>query len=252
MQRQKNEEETQVPSLPPCEEATPPMKIVRGLSRAQARRLVRSLPGLLRDPDSRVSRAFVAHFAHSMFDDIHRAFLEKSTGRPDDTGDRWAPLDPRTIAQRPPQPKSPSGRGLLSREENARWRGIFASTYARLAPRIGDAAAKQRAASLAWAILKASGARTKLATLGNRKVPILMVSGKLERSLAPGSLVHDRYYPRPNQVLGYDGKAITMGTSLEYAAHVHRKRRLWPPMPRMQPWINRAVARAAEAIARLI
>lgn len=227
---------------------------------------LRKLPGYLsgRLTDQRnLSGHFNSTFVHSLFGKIQKAFKDKSNpGGRDEFGDSWAPLKPSTIAQRPLRKGEATrlgirglgraGRGLLTAAENRKWKGIFASTFARLAPVLGEAAAKAQAARLAWAILKSQGAKTKLATLGTRSVPLLVVSGRLKRSLGPGTLSAGRYSPPDEQIAKFNGNRLEIGTSVPYAGHVHKKRRLWPTIRKMQPWFAQSAQTAVQRVLDII
>lgn len=224
--------------------------------------LMRRLPGILtgrmRGVDSdRLRRTFVAAYAHSMFTNIHRAFLVKSRGGTDETGTTWKPLKPETIAAR--RLSGPSrfafaarrGRGLLTAAQDRRWRGIFASAMTRFeAEGFAPAEARAMAGQLAWAILKKQGAQTRLAVLSRRRVPILIDRGRLERSLRPGAVSGFVYRKPKEQIVEDRGQTVVLGTSVPYAARQHRTRRLWPTVRRMRDWTRQAISDGALAVAR--
>jgi len=235
-----------------------------GVRRTNLTQELRRLPGYLsgKIPDRHgYGRAFKGHFAHYIFTKIRESFLAKSDGGKDVFGDSWKPLKRETIAQRPVgrgQWKKlgllglgRGGRGLLTTSQNRLWKGIFASTLARLAPRIGEQQAKVEAAKLAWAILKSRGAKTRLESLGGRHVPILRVSDRLLDSLSPGEINDDgSYQPPPEQVLRFHRGAITVGTEVPYAKYQHKTRRLWPTGRKMAGWGKEGVDRAVEALVK--
>lgn len=228
-------------------------------------RHLKGLPGILsgRAPDPLGYReAFLSAFGQELFTRIHKGFMDKSDGKQDDVGGFWKPLKRSTIAARPIAPGERKklgilglgrgGRGLLTAGENRIWKGIFASTFARLAPRVGEGKAKALAAKLAWAILKARGAKTKLEVLGGRKVPIHIVSHRLERSLRPGTISGDHYVPPEEQVFQTKGSEFTIGTEVDYGAKLHKTRRLWPSVRKMAPWIRSATQKGVAAFVQKI
>ena len=232
---------------------------IRGMTPRQFARLPRYINGTMPDIHS-LGVVFKNAFAAEMLRQIHIAFDEKSGGGTDETGLKWKPLKRETIAQRPIQPGEwkkhgilglgRGGRGLLTAAQNKLWKGIFYSTWKRLALKIGDEAAKREAAKLAWAILKSQGAKTRLETLGDRKVPILVVSGRLSDSLEPGSVEGTAYLPPPEQLFERHWGSVTMGTKVPYAAKQHKTRPLWPSGAAMMRagWFGRAAKKAIKAV----
>lgn len=207
-------------------------------------------------PDkNRLKDTFWAAFTASMFESIHDGFLEKSERRKDELGIKWKPLARSTIAQRPIRrgEKKALGitgrrtRGLLTKEQDKLWRAIFRSRFIQLAPRIGEAAAKAEAGKLAWAILKSRGAQTKLEVLGNRVVPIGIVTGELERSLKPAKVRGPSYRPRKGQVFRQVRGGIEIGTSVLHAGFFHADRELWPEGDKLSIWIDRATSAGVQA-----
>lgn len=234
---------------------------IRGTQTASLLQEIRSLPAYLsgRLPDRhRLGHAFASAFAHGLYTRIHAAFMQKSTGGSDSTGERWKPLARSTIAARPltlGERRSlaigkPGGKGLLSASQLSLWKGIFRSNFLKLAPRIGDAQAKVQAAKIAWGVLKAQGTMTRIGTLGARKVPILINTGRLETSLQPGKLSGTEYSPPDEQVFVVQQGSVTLGSTVPYAKYVHAKRRLWPPVSKMSPWITAAAKEATENVVR--
>lgn len=240
------------------------IRIARRHKRKMLRK-VHDLPGVLsgRLPDPNGYRdTFTSAFGHNLFTKIHKAFLTKSEGRRDDLGDFWKPLKRSTIAARPIRKGERKklgilglgrgGRGLLTAGENRIWKGIFASTLARLAPRVGENKAKALAARLAWGILKARGARTRLEALGGRKVPIHIVTHRLERSLQPGTLSGRNYKPPEEQIFEIGGRGVIIGTAVPYGAKLHRTRRLWPSVRKMAPWLQTATRKGVAALVQQV
>ncbi|MBW1953240.1 MAG: hypothetical protein JRI66_09185 [Deltaproteobacteria bacterium] len=227
---------------------------LRRVPRARLVSELRDLPRYLsgRLPDvHRYGAVFKAHLARALMEKIYQAFLLKSRGGTDDAGYRWKPLKRETLAYRADVPcPLTHGRGLLTAEQDRLWRGIFASNYARLSAVMGEAEAKAQAARIAWGILKAQGARTKLAAYGNRKAPILYVTGRLARSLQPGRVSGGRYHPPREQVYEAHRQHIVIGSRVPYAPYVHRQRPLWPSSRRIGPWLAEATEKALQELTR--
>lgn len=209
-----------------------------------------------RKPDKhRIKDTFYAAFTQSMFESIHDGFMEKSASRQDELGLKWKPLARSTIAARPIRrgEKKALGirgkrkRGNLTEAEDKLWKGIFRSTFVRLAPRIGEAAARQEAGKLAWGILKARGAKTKLEVLGNRDVPIGIVTHELERSLKASKARGPSYRPRKGQIFRPIRGGIEIGTAVIHATFFHEDRRLWPEGTDLELWLTRATQAGVEA-----
>lgn len=222
------------------------------------KRIPRILSGKEKDSD-RLNYVHHAVYARALLEKIHEAFLIKSAGGTDELGTKWKPLKPETIAARPVARgelkklgiTGTRRRGLLTPEQDRIWRGIFASTLKRLVAKGMDLEkAKIKAAKIAWAILKARGALTKLMVLGRRKVAIGIVSGDLERSISPGKLSSNYSYSKPkHQIFEINPSSIRVGSDLIYASRFHHKRRLWPAKAKMGPWQRFAAKKATAALA---
>lgn len=228
--------------------------------------VVRDIGSILtgRKPDKhRIKDTFWAAFTQSMFQSIHDGFMVKSEGKTDETGEVWKPLEKSTIAQRPIRrgEKKSLGiggrrvRGLLTKKQDKLWRGIFRGRFMQLAPRIGEAAAKAEAGKLAWGILKARGADTKLDVLGSRDVPIGIVTHELERSLKAAKARGPSYRSRKAQVFRKVRGGIEIGSAVLHAKYFHADRRLWPEGADLELWLQRAtqagVVAAVERLAKI-
>jgi hypothetical protein len=159
---------------------------------------------------------------------IQQAFIVKSRGGTGSDGIKWVPLKPETIAQRRIGPgdlvaigvkgaKIPAGRvrGLLTPDQDRRWRQIFHQVYSRSVFELGDAEAKAKAGRIAWSVLKSEGAMTKLEVLGNRQVDILRDTSTLFRSLSPTTA---ELQPE-GQIFEVEPGAVTVGTSINAWHH---------------------------------
>lgn len=226
----------------------------RARSRAEAIARVREVVRGITQGGGRQDLAEIALTpgAVALLSKIQQAFIVKSRGGTDEAGIQWAHLQRSTIAQRRigagdllaigvKGAKVPKNRvrGLLTASEDARWRGIFASRLAHFrAIGMDEGSAKGRAAQIAWAMLKASGAKTKLDALGSRQVDIGRDSNALFSSLTPG------LESPADQVREVDPGRLTVGSNVPHAAHFHKKRPLWPTDGRLPDSWNQAIAAA--------
>jgi len=164
----------------------------------------------------------------------------KSRGGTDSAGIRWKPLSPRTIAYRPLARGDAqlynvrnfkSTKGLLTPTQDKRWRAIYGYQLRR-----GKTPAQ--AASIAWGIVKAAGAKTKIGTLSNREVPILILTRRLERSLRPGKVIQGQYIPSLEQEFEIDGNRLIVRTTVPYSDKLAEARPIFPK--NLTPWITKA------------
>jgi hypothetical protein len=234
-------------------------------TRSAAAAALRKLPALLagREPDPLgIAREVQLRAGVAALSQVQQAFLIKSRGGTGADGIKWKPLSRKTIAGRRVTrgEKKELGiggrrvRGLLTPAEDREWRKIYASRLARLRLDLPEPAARARAAQIAWATLKARGARTKLDVLGGRQVDILRDTSRLFRSLNAG--VDATPSGEPDQVFELKPGAVIVGTNVVYAGPQHRVRPLWPAggLSKQQlPAVVRAVRRGAlAAIERLL
>ena len=187
----------------------------------------------------KVRNLFWATFTHEFYKQVHEDFLTKSKGGTDSTRVKWKDLKRETKAYRPNKKglravmsrrKKERGetKGLLTVKQTALWRGIYSSNFGRLAATIGEGPAKAQAAKVAWGIIKSKyGGKTKLSEFGDRDVPILIRSGRLLRSLEPGRLSGNRYYPLKDQIYDLKGGRLQLGTKVPYAAKQNEERLIW-------------------------
>jgi hypothetical protein len=150
---------------------------------------------------------------------VKKAFTAKSHGRMDEAGLRWKPLSPKTVAYNrhhgPPKDRAeyrPSF--MLTDAQRDRWWAIYRQQLARFR---GD---KSHAARVAWAALKASGAKTMFGRFGHLKARILYNTEELFNSLRVFRAGHGEVF---------------VGTTHRAAAAHHNgvpgrlpQRRLWP------------------------
>lgn len=199
-------------------------------------------------PDSlQLARRVGLRVGLSLLSSVQQDFVTLSKGGAVTWRPPWKPLSPKTIAQRritaaerkaAGLTKANRFRGLLTAEQDRRWRQIFGSVYQRLRLDIGDGPAKARAAQIAWAKLKKMGAKTKLELFGNRKVDILRDTSRLLRSLSPGPTGPTG---EPDQVFEVIPGEIGVGTRVQYAEKQFRTRPWWPPDGTLpEVWAERA------------
>ena len=207
-------------------------------------------------------QVYLAHYVKEMFTQIHNAFLQKSSGGTDNLGGKWKPLTRETIAHRPIRPADRKNlrlgttkrtRGLLTKKQDKLWRAIFWSHFVRLQPTQGRGPAMASAAQIAWGVLKSKGAKTKLAVLGGRRVPILIETGRLEKSLHPGRTTGGIYNKvNADQIFRVRKGEISLGTQVPYSDDVHEVRPLWPNVNKMGRWLDQANDKATGLLAKHI
>lgn len=221
--------------------------------------LLHSLPALIsgKKPDTQgIGRMFKHAVAYYLFEQIEHAFVEKSWGGTDNLGYKWKPLKKSTIAYRPIGPgdvrkyRLPRNRtrGLLTPVQNRTWKQTFYRMYKKLSQRLTDTNAKILAAKIAWAKVKAGGARTKLEVLGNRKVQILVVTKRLFESVQAGSYSSGTYTPPSEQLFQSGRGEIRIGSKVPYFAKQNKARTIIPPPSRIGPWLKAAVRAAVTDI----
>lgn len=191
-----------------------------------------------------VRTAFFRTVAQFFYAKIYEAYIVKSEGGTDELGNKWKPLSPSTIAQRPISrgelsllglSKKQTGvsikdrtRGLLTPDENRAWKAIYSSRLRRLLVEYPEPVAKQIAAKLAWGFVKKRGALLKKDVLGSRDVLILRVTDTLLKSLKPTEGTTGDYRPRKYQIYNIKSGSLELGSDVPYAKY-HKNVR--PPVP---------------------
>ena len=196
--------------------------------------------------------------------DVQADFARKARGETGEDGVRWPRLSPKTLAYsrrfgpgEKSRLKKAAGlgrannqRGLLTKAQDKRWRQIYGTRLARFAASMPLGAAKAKAAQVAWATLKAEGAKTKLEVYGNRPHEVLRDTGVLFNSLSQGELsgngVGAGYNPPEGQVFEIAESGVIVGTNVPYAgSHQHGDAKRGIParpfLPRAAPqvWLAR-------------
>jgi hypothetical protein len=229
--------------------------------------LLRRLPAILSGsvPDVySIAQGFKLRLGYTFISLVAPNFEELGRGQAGADGDKWAPLSRAYLAygrrfgpgeMQTLKKAAGLGRGhkhgvgphngLLTRDQILLWKQIFGTRLGWLVKRMPIEQAKQRAAQLAWAAVKKAGGKTKLDVYGNRKVQILVDTGRLRQSLQPGQLSEaasgpGAEYNKPNGAGGTNQEletslagCIVVGTNDEKAKYHHhgkgkRRRRLWP------------------------
>lgn len=236
----------------------------RDMARRLARRVVLMLTG--READSgRIARGVFLSIGFAALNSIKQDFITKSRGGTGEDGVKWPPLSKEYLAyQRRFGPgekaalKKSAGlgkanrfgigqnTGLLTAAQKKRWQSIFGTRLARFSLSMPLAAAKTRAAQIAWATLKLEGAKTMLEVYGTRQVEILRDTGVLFNSLSPGQLDSpgpSAVYSPPTgdggdkQVFELLGNGVIVGTNVPYAAaHQDGKRPFLPVTSVPERW----------------
>lgn len=216
------------------------------LSRSQVRQVlagaVQVVTGTASDPTGLMQGLYLAVGVEALAI-VRQAYLDRARGRADESGLSWAPLKRKTIAGRrhPGLRRKKAGerpRGLLTAEQDRRWRKLYAQMLRRFD---GDRA---HAAAYAWTVLLAEGADTILERYGGTQVEIGRDTGVLYNSLSPGI---------PANVLRAEAGAVVIGTNVPYAEPFHRRRPLWPDPERWPAvWTDRLANVALAGLAKVI
>lgn len=237
-------------------------QVVTTKAPAEVARIIESLGDVLagNKPDSQgIAEVFWSAFAHSLAQSVHAAFIVKSEHGKDELGQSWPDLDPKTKAYSRPDARKGlvlhggkpteygnTHRPTLTVNQDKQWRAVFVKKLAFLRTQMSNADAAREAAKLAWSVVKKSGATTILEYAKDRTILLLQRSGRLEKSLRPGSISGSAYSPPDNQVYRRDKNSLTWGTAVEYANRVSKKRPLWPA--NIDVWIRRAIDAGVTAI----
>lgn len=227
-------------------------------TRQQVYAAVASLPGRARG-GSQLARAMVTRCGFALQKNVRDAFLVKARGGTDVAGDKWKPLDKKTVAysrrhrklhgdpresrvfsrakSKPWVPKSAkraaySPSYALTNKQNDRWWQVYRQ---QLAVYHGN---KGHAAAVAWLVVKREGATTLMEQFGDQQVDILRDTGLLFNTISPGNTSGAAVF----RVLAGE---VVVGTNRRWAGVHHRgsrdghvpQRRLWPDPRRWpSPW----------------
>jgi hypothetical protein len=242
----------------------------------QARNALRSFVAMLtgRHPDNfQIARSVFYVLGFQALTDIQSDFIRKSRGGVGEDGVKWPPLSPEYLAYgrrfgkgEKAALKKAAGLdrshsrgvggkgGLLTAQQQQRWRKVYSQTLAATAARYDIAQAKQIAAGHAWNVIKSEGAKTKLEVFGNRQVDMLRDTGVLFNSLSPGTVSPDGSdYQQPTgeggdqQIFRALSDGIVVGSNVAYADYQNRTR---PFLPKEIP--SAWQARWESMVARII
>ncbi len=232
------------------------MRLVYNGSRDDLMRLLRQFPALFAGKmhgSLDVAKGLQLRVGVALLSKVQQAFIVKSRGGTGEDGIRWPPMKPASIAQRRTSAAERKSlgiagkrtRGLLTAAQDKRWRKIFATKKWLFVAKFGmdEASAAARAAKIAWSILKAEGAKTKIGTLGNRQVDMCRDTGRYFRSLSPG--VEDKPSGADGQVFETPPGKVIVGTDVQYAGYQAKLRPLWPPNGQLPDVWWRAMTQAA-------
>lgn len=257
--------------------------------RREAERIIRALVGTITGHGSQyedLARGVFCSVGFAALSDIQEDFKVKARGGTGADGSTWPRLSPKTLAYSrrfgPGEQSrlkkaaglsganrfSPGGnRGLLTAQQLKRWRQVYGTRLARLAATMPLSEAKAKAAQIAWAVLKAEGAKTKLDVYGNRQHEALRDTGILFNSLSMGRLDNGwsgSEYVKPSgpggdqQVFETLRNGVIVGTNVPYA-RVHNEgdpkkgipeRRFIPKEGQVpQVWLDRWLGAGMRAVA---
>lgn len=220
--------------------------------------------------------------AYQFFSLVKQAFIAKSRGGTDESGDSWKPLSPEYLAYsrrfgrgeqaalkkaaglgRANSQYIGNGQTLLDKKQADLWWATYRRVLSFNVETLPLREAKAIAAGAAWNVVKRAGGKTKLMVYGKRQVEILRDTGVLLNSLSPGVLADRVYAPPPpsgygGQVVRTEPGALIVGTNVRYAgAHHYGKRvpqrRLWPDGNRLpQRWISLISQRLTNGVIRAV
>lgn len=246
-------------------------------SRADAAAIARELhAALIGRESSELAKGVFLAIGFAALSDIKDDFVRKADGQAGEDGNTWKPLSKEYLAYQrrfgrteKATLKKAAGlgkqhrfgvsgnMGLLTKEQQKRWKAIFASTLARLLLSMAEPAAKSRAAQVAWAKLKSEGAQTMLEVFGNRKVQIQRDTGVLLNSLSPGELsggAQSVVYTPPGepggeqQIMRAIENGVIVGTNVPYAGACQKQRPFLPTDRVPEVWRSRWMDAAKEAV----
>ena len=173
---------------------------------------------------------------------IHEDFVVKSRGGTGKIGGKWQKLTRAYLAyqrrfgkgeqsalkkaagaERGASHGVGGNRGLLTKSQVELWNRTFADRFARFQMSMPDAAAKARAAAVAWIVVKKAGGKTMIDVYGGREVEILKDTGILLNSLSAGEIrggVHRKPKVKggADQIVENLKNGVIVGTNVKYAA----------------------------------
>jgi len=215
-----------------------------------------------------VHSVYKAHFIQKFMQKLNESFWMRSVptegdrGQQDDLENSWKSLRPKTVEIKKHLAEGGDGTpqmrrqynfgiqynqaargarrktlGTLTPDERALYERIY-STILRRTPKIGktDATLRAFAKKEAWKkfLEKVRAQRSNL------RIPIMIRTGRLVAATAPGTILHNRYYPpTSDQIISFEGNNISIDlSSIEYAEAADSKRPIIPV--NCDPWLNEA------------
>lgn len=247
----------------------PEVVVYTSLPRNDVLRLLERLPSSIQRSSSDIAdpvRVLLVRIGLAALFRIQKAFIVKSRGGTDETGLRWAPLSPRTIAYSRRHPGLPKRRPrrqyhpsyALTKKQRDRWWTIYKRSLARYA---GD---KAHAARAAWFVLKQEGATTLFDRYSKTQVDILRDTGLLLNSLSPVTPPQSATSSPPKrdkQIFLLRRGEVRIGTNRKGAAAHHEgnprrklpQRRLWPEPGKWTPqWWDDLLTQARQGIIDIV
>lgn len=228
-------------------------KKARKMGKREITKLLKAIPAAVAGESTYKAKTirtrFFAHVARKFFFRQYEAFKTKSEGDADEFGNTWKPISEKTRIYRQLTSNErkeykvgkTKGRGLLSAEEDRRWKRYFAKSFHLYSMWMDNKQAKSRAAKFAWAKLKEEGARTKKDLFKNRKGTILVNTGRLLKSFTPSEIGGGFYKPVKDQIALFEGSKITFGTKVPYASYVNKDRPILPSPDQCSKWVQEGV-----------
>lgn len=218
--------------------------------------------------DLPLARALLIRMGIAALYRISRAFIVKAAGGTDETGLKWKPLSPSTIAYHRRQLPKPGAKNPIPK---GRGRAAKAPSYA-LTPKqrenwwryyrsyLGRYNDKAHAARAAWVRVKAEGGTTLMARYGSQPVQILRDTGLLLTSLTPGTYAGGASPPKvKKQVFDLARGTVIIGTNREWAWTHHKgtaripRRELWPDPSRWpESWWDEITSAGVDGLIDII
>ena len=152
--------------------------------------------------------------------DIQREFVIASRGGSNAYGLKWPPLKPETIANRRVGPKDIRNDPDVKAREQIRKRE-FRKMFRRFKQSLPESEARAAANRAAGQMATKLTGQTKVQTLGHRQVDMLRDTAILVNSLSaarPKPAAFDSYSATEDQLFNVEASAVTVGTTVPYAA----------------------------------
>lgn len=231
-------------------------------TKKKVKQLLGSVPEKLTESgDNQWKDIFWGTVAYHLFTKIHHAYMVKSEHGRDDLGNSWEDLtkhykaygrsDRGALTRNQRRKRNMTeAPGLLTPNQYKRWKQVFHVVARNNKKKMGLQAAEEYAGKVAWTVIKREGGETLIDVLGDRQLQMMVVTGRLEKSLRPGRLTTRKYFPRPEQWYEVDDTGLVLGSDVEYADQLTDKR---PIIPKdLGIWLDEAIEKGVEALTDLI